>query len=87
MLFQSSDIVCFVFTCILFFLAVPGIVVCFPRNANKYKRAAVHAVLFGAVFMVGFKFCRQMMHRGPMFFEGFTPVSKTLSKKTAAPAN
>lgn len=62
----------FVFSCILFFLAVPGIVLCIPRNGNKYNRAAVHSILFGLVFTVGYNCCIRMSRYGPTPFEGFS---------------
>lgn len=83
---HSSDITCFIVSCVLFFLAVPGIVLCIPRNANKYKRAAVHSILFGLVFVLAQKFAMNFGNSGPAPFEGFAASAASIKELSKTPA-
>ena len=51
----------FVFSALLFFVLTPGILLRLPSNGSKYVVASVHALVFGTIFTLGFKYYKEYL--------------------------
>ena len=61
----------FIFSVLLFFVLSPGVLLRLPPNGSKYVVAAVHALVFAAVFTISFKYYKEFLLR-----EGLTKKVK-----------
>ncbi len=50
-----SNIVCFLFTTLLFFVLTPGIIITLPPKSSKYVVAIVHGIVFALIWCFTYK--------------------------------
>jgi hypothetical protein len=71
------------YSAILFFVLVPGILLSLPPKGNKFVVAGVHALVFALIF----HFTHKLVWRLGASLEGFeTPTAETSAPSTSKPS-